>query len=164
MSLIIDGSNGLTFPNSSVQTIAANSGPAFSAYQGASQTISNNTYTKLQINTKEFDTASAYDNATNYRFTPLVAGYYQVNGAYYPAGVALGYNSCAIYKNGSIFKSGNSGPNNTTTLGSTVSCLIYLNGSTDYIEFYALQSSGGNLGTSSTAPYTYFQASMVRSA
>ena len=160
----VSGSTTLTLPAATGTVMVSGNMPAFSAYSNASQTIANNTFTKLQINTEEFDTASAYDNATNYRFTPLVAGYYQVNGAYYPAGSALGYNTCAIYKNGSIFKSGNSCPNNTTTLGSSVSCLIYLNGSTDYIEIYALQSSGGNLGTSSTAPYTYFQASMVRSA
>ena len=160
----VAGTNTVTIPASTGTVMVSGNMPAFSAYQGANQTIANTTFTKLQINTKEFDTASAYDNTTNYRFTPLVAGYYQVNGAYYPAGSALGYNTCAIYKNGSIFKSGNSCPNNTTTLGSSVSCLIYLNGSTDYIEIYALQSSGGNLGTSSTAPYTYFQASMVRAA
>ena len=43
--------------------------PAFQAYLSANQTISNDTFTKLQCNTEDFDTASAYDNSTNYNFT-----------------------------------------------------------------------------------------------
>jgi hypothetical protein len=44
-------------------------------------TITSNTFTKVQINTEEFDTNSNFDSTTNYRFTPTVAGYYQVNGS-----------------------------------------------------------------------------------
>ena len=63
-------------------TVAATAAPAFSAYQSTGQTLSSSTWTKIQLQTEEFDTASCYDNATNYRFTPNVAGYYQVNGVF----------------------------------------------------------------------------------
>ena len=53
--------------------------PAFLATLSADQSISNSTLTKVQFNTEVFDTNSNYDNATNYRFTPTVAGYYQLN-------------------------------------------------------------------------------------
>ncbi len=43
--------------------------PAFQAYLSSNQTISNDTMTKLQCNTEDFDTDSAYDNSTNYNFT-----------------------------------------------------------------------------------------------
>jgi hypothetical protein len=36
--------------------------------------------TKVQIDTEVFDTDRYYDNTTNYRFTPLVAGKYFVYG------------------------------------------------------------------------------------
>ena len=43
--------------------------PAFFAYLTANQTVTDNTATKLACNGELFDTASAYDNSTNYRFT-----------------------------------------------------------------------------------------------
>ena len=43
--------------------------PAFMATQNATQTISNNTATKVQFQSKSWDTDSAFDNTTNYRFT-----------------------------------------------------------------------------------------------
>ena len=50
--------------------------PAFEAYLSSSQSVSDNVQTKVQIDTKVFDTNNAYDNSTNYRFTPGVAGKY----------------------------------------------------------------------------------------
>ena len=44
--------------------------PAFFVYRTGSQdTISSETWTKVQLNTEEYDTASAFDNSSNYRFT-----------------------------------------------------------------------------------------------
>ena len=43
--------------------------PAFEAYLSSAQTVSNNTLTKVQFDTENLDTDSAYDNSTNYRFT-----------------------------------------------------------------------------------------------
>ena len=139
-------------------------GPAFSAYPSASQSLTTTTFTKIQINTEEFDTNSNFDTAT-YRFTPATAGYYQVNGAV-NIGVTNGTQViAAVYKNGSTFKrgvqiSGATYSNNTEAI---VSVLVYLNGSTDYVELYALfVGSAGN--TSNVASETYFQAFLARSA
>ena len=66
----------------SVSTVIQNGGPTFSAYLSSGQTISNATHTKIQYNTEEWDTNNNYDNATNYRFTPTVAGYYQINAGF----------------------------------------------------------------------------------
>jgi len=43
--------------------------PAFCAYMSAYQELVQTTWTKLEIDTEIFDTDSAYDHATNYRFT-----------------------------------------------------------------------------------------------
>lgn len=48
--------------------------PAFSAHGSALQSVSDQTFTKVAFNTKEFDTDSRYNTST-YRFTPNVAGY-----------------------------------------------------------------------------------------
>jgi hypothetical protein len=161
----VAGTNALTLP-ASTGTLALTSqipvvGPAFSAYQSTGQALAANTQTKLQFQTKEFDTASCFDAATNYRFTPTVAGYYQVSG-----GLAVASSSTPIqlqlYKNGAAYKSLGS------TYSSSVSwlygaCLVYLNGSTDYIELYAQIVTAQNTYAASAAN-TYFQAVMVRGA
>jgi hypothetical protein len=134
-------------------------GPTFSAYSSAGQTLSANTFTKLQFNTEEFDTASCYDNATNYRFTPNVAGYYQAGGGF-GGGATQCTTIVAIYKNGSNIKTLANSP--SVNPGSYGSALVYLNGTTDYIELYGVLSVGQV--TASGANGMFFQAVMVRSA
>ncbi len=134
-------------------------GPAFSAYLSSAQALTGGVTTKVTFQTEEFDTNSNYDNATNYRFTPTVAGYYQVNGSI-RANTAFTTGTIYIYKNGSSFKQGNFIQTNGAQF--TVAALIYLNGSTDYVEIYANFTTGQNL--SANLQETYFQASMVRGA
>jgi len=43
--------------------------PNFKVYRNTTQSISSASWTKMQFNTESFDTASAFDNSTNYRFT-----------------------------------------------------------------------------------------------
>ena len=117
-------------------------GPAFHAHRTTSdQTGTQNTYVKVQFNAKDFDTASCYDSTTNYRFTPNVAGYY-----YFYATVINNPSSgtqtqlvTRFYKNGGATNgAGNlvlsSGLGGGT--GVSFSQLLYLNGSTDYVEVY----------------------------
>ena len=141
-------------------------GPAFSAGAGSSQSISSGVWTKMQINTEEFDTASCYDNSTNYRFTPNVAGYYRFNGNYDILSGSPTRMIISIYKNGSEFKRGNdigvSSGNLGGGAGAVVTALIYMNGTTDYVELYCLLSGGGSLVGSVNE--TYFQGNLVRAA
>lgn len=134
-------------------------GPAFSAYQSSAQTLSANTWTKIQFQTEEFDTNSNFDNTTNYRFTPTIAGYYQISGGFL---VSTTITSCnlAVYKNGANFKWFNA--LNASVTGGFGSTLIYFNGSTDYVELYAQIGAGQALSTG--ASNTYFQGVMVRGA
>jgi hypothetical protein len=71
------GDNSFAVPASAANT------PAFEAYLSSNQTIGDATTAKLQIDTEIFDSNGAYDNSTNYRFTPAVAGKYYVYGASY---------------------------------------------------------------------------------
>ena len=51
--------------------------PAFNASRGSNQTgWSASTWTKIQFDDEFLDTNGDYDNSTNYRFTPTVAGEY----------------------------------------------------------------------------------------
>jgi hypothetical protein len=139
-------------------------GPAFSAYASGGQSIPNATITKVQANTEEFDTASAFDNVTNYRFTPQVAGYYQVNGQVQFSGSASQV-IASIYKNGAEFKRGaQSGSAAISGQSAVATALVYLNGTTDYVEFWVHQNSGGALSLTASAVYNYFQGFLARAA
>ena len=140
-------------------TVAIN-GPAFSAYLSSTQTLSSSTWTKVTFQTEEFDTNSNYDNSTNYRFTPTVAGYYQIS-SFVQVNSSNTTIWISIYKNGSTFKQmGNSGAANVGSNGG--SALVYLNGSTDYVEIYANIGTGQALAAS--VSNTYFQAFLARAA
>ena len=141
-------------------TGVAGTGPAFSAYQtGTAQVVGAGVWTKIVINAEEFDTNNNFDSTTNYRFTPTVAGYYQVSATVQYAGDAT--TGAAIYKNGSIFKVGHFSSSGQGR-ASTVSALINFNGSTDYVEFYGFCNVTGTLTNGVSA--SWFQASLVRSA
>ena len=131
----------------------AGTGPAFRAYMSAAQTISGSTFTKLNFNTEVFDTNSCYDTTTN-RFTPNVAGYYQVSGNIYITATAQIY----VYKNGTA---DSIGPYASTT-GFLTNSLVYLNGTTDYVELYIFSSAVTTNVTA--AAQSQFSASLVRAA
>jgi hypothetical protein len=152
-----------TLPQPALSTGVAGNGPAFSAYLSASQSISANIFTKAQFDTEEFDTASCFNTST-YRFTPNVAGYYQVNLIIYTSGSGSTQGIGAIYKNGSITKA--SFQSIATGQCLPVPALIYLNGSSDYIEAYGYitTASGVIAGGGGSAPYCYFQAYLARAA
>ena len=138
-------------------------GPAFSAYLSANQSITTSTATKILFDTEVFDTNSCFASS---RFTPTAAGYYQVNAAL--IGIATGTSitvcQCTIYKNGSFYIYGTD-PRGLTLSSTTsvASSLIYMNGSTDYLEVYAYITATSPIVYSGSASTT-FQAAMVRSA
>jgi hypothetical protein len=157
-----------TLPDATGTVMVSGNMPAFSAYLLANQTpITSATFTKIQCNTEEFDTASAYDNATNYRFTPQVAGYYQVSGSLnISASVTNTGILCVIYKNGSSIKWGvyMTRASTANDAGVVASALVYLNGSTDYVELYGYVDGAGTLSFIGSQQRTFFQAVLVRGA
>ena len=137
--------------------------PAFSAYGTAKQSISHNTLTKIAFNTEAFDTNSNYDTTT-YRFTPNVAGYYQVNATIGSTPNTTGVVLFAFYKNGSFYHRVNAVPNSNQGPDVGGATLIYMNGTTDYIEVYGYQNSGGALNCGSDAAAYPFTGILVRAA
>lgn len=137
-------------------TPAGSSGPAFSAYASSNQTgLSNGVYTKVTFGAEDFDTDGCFASST---FTPTKAGYYQYNVVIMPKVAAA---DIRIYKNGSGWN----------YLGSTVgdgyggggSGLIYLNGSTDYIEVYCRQYGSSLQIYGDSGRPTSFSATWIRS-
>jgi hypothetical protein len=153
---ITNGAGSITIANSANQ-------PAFSAFASAGQTIANSTFTKISLNSETFDTNACFDSTTNYRFTPNVAGYYQINAAlWYNAASTSGLTVLSIYKNGSEYKRGVSFFSASGYSGLHVNDVVYMNGSTDYIELYTFQASGVGAATVAGSAQTYMSGAMVR--
>lgn len=125
--------------------------PAFRA-TGASQAFTANVFTKLACSTEQLDNTAAYDSVTNYRFTPHKAGWYHVEAQMQSVvgnfGAAL-----AIYKNGADYQRLQGILANTITDSLSGSCMVYLNGTTDYIEAYGSWTSNNNAITVFNAHY-----------
>jgi len=139
--------------------------PIFSAYtDSSSQSITTNTWTKINFNNEEFD---SNNNFASSRFTPTVAGYYEINAEIsYGNTASTGESLCAIYKNGTRFKDGFGSPF-TNILGSYCGAyaIIYMNGTTDYVEAYTFQDTGGTRSVNvGDAARTYFQGFLLRGA
>ena len=164
----VAGSNTATFPAATGTVMVSGNMPAFRAYLASTQNVSSGTWTKATINTKTFDTSSAFENVTNYRFTPQVSGYYQVNGTVtIVASTVFGTGGqVAIYKNGSQYSSSGLNNNSASTQsgGLTVSDLVYFNGSTDYIELYAYIYGGTGVQFAGGSANTFFSAILIRAA
>jgi len=118
--------------------------PAFEAYLSSSQTgITGAAYAKVNNNTEVFDTNNAYDNATNYRFTPQVAGkYFVYSGINISGSVNDAIINCqiAIYKNGSAYRTLDQNPANAAANCHAITvynyAIIDMNGTTDYLELF----------------------------
>jgi hypothetical protein len=119
----------------------------FSAYGSTASSLSNNTWTKMTLNAEEYDNNNYFDtNSGSWQFTPQIAGYYFVRGHYaFTPTVSTGGAHIAIYKNGSEYKRGQRIPFNTTGVALEISCTVYLNGSTDYIQLYGQHNSGAGV-------------------
>jgi len=142
-------------------TGVAGTGPAFSAYANASTSIPNITLTKVLFQVEEWDTNNNFASST---FTPTVAGYYQINSCVYTASSA-GALELLIIKSGAIYKSGVFIPA-LSGIGAlaTVSGIVYCNGTTDYIEISAYQTSGTTTSALGLQGYTWFDGVLVRAA
>lgn len=153
-----------TFPAATGNVMVTGAMPAFSAYPSSSIGFSSSTWSKVTFDTEEFDTNN---NFASSRFTPTIAGYYQLNSIVGITGTSVTQFICAIYKNGAEYKRGvqltyASGVSNSAC---AVSAVVYFNGSTDYVEIYsfAIGTSPIVNGGASTVN-TSFNGAMIRSA
>ena len=143
----------VTIASGATQTgIGGANTPAFEATVASSNAdITQSTWTKLSFNSEVFDTDSAYDHTTNYRFTVPTgkAGKYFFEGSVYGYSGDNNLNRLHIrlYKNGSqivVFAENdwtNQAYRNAQMYSSSAVIDLAVN---DYIELYAnLYSSGG---------------------
>lgn len=123
--------------------IMAGNGPAFSAYDASLISLSNATNTKITYTTEDYDTNNNFASST---FTPTVAGYYQINTGLFVPGAGSSGTVMFLYKNGgALYQLNRVSFSSSFNHFLNGSALIYMNGSTDYLEIYVTQSSGGTL-------------------
>ena len=136
----------VTIPSGATVSGFPDNTPAFSAYSNDNQTISDSTWTKVELDTEEYDSNGTF--ATN-KFTPAIAGNYYLYGR---LNVDTAHNTAgasdihiAFYKNGSIYTRQQQRwlgyPQRN--VGVQISATLSLDDD-DYVELYAYCDDGQN--------------------
>jgi hypothetical protein len=122
--------------------------PSFRVYRNATQSISSSSHTKIQFNTEAYDTASAFDNSSNYRYT-IPSGhagkwFFTCHGTIAQDTQDLNRLILTIRKNGSsLVAVEEDGAYDEYTLGNTIS--VCDNASVgDYYEVFIYQINSGS--------------------
>ena len=162
MALVLNGTNntigGLAvggLPDGTIDADSLASGvgvatPAFSVIKSGDQSISQNTWTKVEWETEQFDTDSAFDT-TNDKFTVPAGkgGVYQLNVQVCVTNQTEDAElDLKVYKNGTATSTpsfsreyaGTSGNSNNTTQHHH----LYDLDAADYLEIYVFTGSGGS--------------------
>ncbi len=133
--------------------------PRFIIHLNATQTITNNTFTKITYDTIDLDNKNWWDN-TNHRYTPQVAGKYFIHiTAQLGGSTALQY-QLSINKNGSQVRNiviGDLVVALPAGAGISVGAIIAFNGSTDFIEGAALINASGSWTVAGGAISTWIE-------
>jgi hypothetical protein len=127
-------------------------GPCFSV-EGI-KSVTNGSQTKIDFTIISWDTKN---NISSSRFTPTIAGYYLFTGRCSGATRSLLLLNCYIYKNGGAVIYGSVA--DTVMYISSASGMLYMNGTTDYVEIYTGHSTAGTYDVRG-----YLDGVLVRSA
>jgi hypothetical protein len=154
-----DGTGSLTIQQNGVTLGTYGNIPAFYAYATSAQAFTSGSYIKVLFDTELYDTNN---NFASSRFTPTVAGYYQLTAGFQ---MAITTNiSPVIYKNGgTLLIYGTSTPTASYAL-SNMTVLMYLNGTTDYAEFFVATGTGNTSPSTSSSQTVYFSGILLKAA
>ena len=172
------GSNTATLPAATGTVMVSGNMPTFAAYNNvASFSVSNSTNTILPADTKEWDTLGAFNNTAStatlnglsvpaYSFMPNIPGYYQFNFQVWCPNSSGGPLVSKLMKNGSQYRVGSiflmSGTTNYISAGSGI---VYMNGTTDYVNVNIYQGSGSTQNcNNASVSYNYINGVLIRSA
>jgi hypothetical protein len=131
------------------------------AYRSGSQTIGNESITKIQFNAETYDVNGDFDSTTNYRFVAPVDGYYQVNAA--AAIQALGDGKLFyvyIRKNDTVHSQVLTSAGVSMTKSAFLSDVIYLE-ATQYVELFCYHNHGSDRSIDGDPASTYMSVHLL---
>jgi hypothetical protein len=169
-------------PNILMSSIAANT--AIATTTGTTFSIDGFNYVGdvLKFDTVTVDTETGYSTSTG-KYTPTVAGYYQVTTSFSPYAASLGSGYSALtdgthylillVKNGTIVTgvgqqiggmgAGVGGLAWAGWTQSSINTIVSMNGSTDYLQVFLVAVINSGSFTTGTLPANYLQAIWLRS-
>jgi hypothetical protein len=168
--LVDDGAGGTLRKTaaSRLKTYIGDNTPSFLAYLGEDAAQAQNADTKIAFNVEMYDNSGVYDNSSNYRFTPGVAGKYFIFSRVGAYGGSRGYKQItSIKKNGTIIAQHSDEIDLTTVWTANFTrtqfvSVVDIADADDYYEVFVLArlASSGNVAIDYNAnyPYTHFGA------
>jgi hypothetical protein len=162
-TIFADGTGSLTIQENGATINKIVKGSVFSACDtGVSvQTAANGVSTKVRFNSEIVDLNNEFDSSSTYRFTPTIAGWYQLN---YRVTISstVGAAYVRLFRNGSLFKDSIYAAGYVGAAGG--SALVYANGSTDYYEIYFYNGTGATVSLAADTTQSEFSGFLVRAA
>tara|TARA_B100000085_G_scaffold215595_1_gene199900 strand:+ start:302 stop:970 length:669 start_codon:yes stop_codon:yes gene_type:complete len=133
--------------------------PLFNVSKSANQSLATTTWTKVTFDVEVADPLNHFDTSTS-KYTPNVAGYYSItfNPSLQGTGGSLRY--AAIVKNSSYMVYGEHYNNTASRI--TLSGLIHLNGSSDFVEFHVYTQATSSVAIRGTSNETQAHGFLVR--
>lgn len=130
----------------------------FKVYLANAQSVATGSFVKVKYDTKQWDIGGFFDIVTNFRYTPLMPGKYNLGmAACVLFNATAAFASVALYKNGAAVTENNIG---STTTVNAISCPFVssesMNGSTDYLEVFVQHNAGSNKNLQVGAIDTWF--------
>jgi hypothetical protein len=164
---ILQGSNAYKITLAQMRQIV-NKVDSFFVTKSGTQSINDNSATKIVFPTEAWDIAGTFDNVTNYRHTPTTAGKYLYGLVFrFNASVVdQGRITAAVYKGGASALSADFHASGTGAHSAMVFGVLSMNGSSNYVEFYVLQdnSSDSALTMDSAAANTFAFGMLIEPA
>lgn len=135
---------------------------SFSAHKnGVDQTLAPNVYTKVTFSSVDKNVGSCYDTV-NSTFRPATPGLYLLVAGLRFINIPDGKSIVAeIFKNGTDYKLTRMTTGVSDYASSEVTCLVYLNGTTDYIEVYGSHNNGSSINIDGATYASFFQACLI---
>jgi hypothetical protein len=167
-TLSING-NDLTIENGNTVTLPSGGGgtPTFQGVRVEARTaqVFSTTYTKLNITYEDYDANNWFDIGLD-RFQPDVAGYYMVTGGIVFAALAEGNVAIVeLRKNGTrycILSRGAGSASSGTNLGGYSGAdIVYMNGTTDYLELWGWNGQASDRSIFVSDGYNRFSAHLI---
>lgn len=143
----VSSTTGWILPQRPIDTSVTADAIAFRANFTGSQSLLNQITTKIPLNGVDFDTDSWFDTVTDNRYVPLKAGYYSFFAQVFVSTTVNGGAGddarAEIQKNGTSTSIQQTPTVSGDNPNPTTSAVVFMNGTTDFIELFGRQSGGG---------------------